>query len=50
MVPSPLSDPDECAFQARCPRAQADCRLKRPELVRQADGHLAACFHPGGLT
>jgi peptide/nickel transport system ATP-binding protein len=48
MVPSPLSDPDECAFQARCPRAQADCRLERPQLVRQAPGHLAACFHPEG--
>ncbi|WP_336204847.1 ABC transporter ATP-binding protein [Nonomuraea sp. LPB2021202275-12-8] len=47
MVPSPLSDPDECAFQARCPRAQDDCRLARPPLARQADGHLAACFHPG---
>ncbi|MEU8248543.1 ABC transporter ATP-binding protein [Nonomuraea sp. NPDC048916] len=48
MVPSTLSDPDECAFQARCPRAQADCRLSRPQLVRQAGDHLAACFHPGG--
>ncbi|NUS07697.1 MAG: ABC transporter ATP-binding protein [Nonomuraea sp.] len=48
MVPSPLTDPRECAFQARCPRAQADCRLDRPELVRQAPDHLAACFHPGG--
>ncbi|MEV0386936.1 ABC transporter ATP-binding protein [Nonomuraea sp. NPDC050643] len=48
MVPSPLSDPDECAFQDRCPRAQADCRLSRPPLARQSDDHLAACFHPGG--
>ncbi|MER6944822.1 ABC transporter ATP-binding protein [Nonomuraea sp. NPDC000554] len=48
MVPSPLSDPDECAFQARCPRVQADCRLARPALVQQAEHHLAACFHPGG--
>ncbi|MEV6030355.1 ABC transporter ATP-binding protein [Nonomuraea sp. NPDC052116] len=48
MVPSPLSDPDECAFQARCPRAQGDCRAARPPLERHADGHLAACFHPGG--
>ncbi|MET8869053.1 ABC transporter ATP-binding protein [Nonomuraea sp. NPDC004580] len=48
MVPSPLSDPDECAFHDRCPRAQADCRLSRPPLTRQGDGHLAACYHPGG--
>ncbi|SDG92595.1 ABC transporter ATP-binding protein [Nonomuraea jiangxiensis] len=50
MVPSPLSDPDECAFQARCPRAQADCRLSRPSLERHAPEHLAACFHPGGKS
>ncbi|MFG1702347.1 ABC transporter ATP-binding protein [Nonomuraea sp. M3C6] len=50
MVPSPLSDPDECAFQARCPRAQADCLLSRPQLERHAEGHLAACFHPGGKS
>ncbi|MEV0166503.1 ABC transporter ATP-binding protein [Nonomuraea fuscirosea] len=48
MVPSPMSDPDECAFHDRCPRAQDDCRLSRPPLERQADRHLAACFHPGG--
>ncbi|TDD44815.1 ABC transporter ATP-binding protein [Nonomuraea terrae] len=50
MVPSPLSDPDECAFHDRCPRAQADCRLSRPPLVRQGEDHLAACFHPGGQS
>ncbi|SEF65396.1 peptide/nickel transport system ATP-binding protein [Nonomuraea solani] len=48
MVPSPLTDPDECAFQDRCPRVQTDCRLSRPPLTRQADDHLAACFHPCG--
>ncbi|GAA3705279.1 ABC transporter ATP-binding protein [Nonomuraea antimicrobica] len=50
MVPSPLSDPDECAFHDRCPRVRADCRLSRPPLTRQADDHLAACYHPGGGT
>ncbi|MFC5825518.1 ABC transporter ATP-binding protein [Nonomuraea insulae] len=50
MVPSPMSDPDECAFQDRCPRAQVDCRLSRPPLERQAEAHLAACFHPCGDT
>ncbi|MFI7634436.1 ABC transporter ATP-binding protein [Nonomuraea sp. NPDC049400] len=48
MVPSPLTDPDECAFLDRCPRVQDDCRAARPSLERHADGHLAACFHPGG--
>ncbi|MFG1686241.1 ABC transporter ATP-binding protein [Nonomuraea sp. NPDC049269] len=51
MVPSPLTDPDECAFQARCDRAQPDCRLRRPQLEPQLlDAHLAACFHPGGQS
>ncbi|TMR10209.1 ABC transporter ATP-binding protein [Nonomuraea turkmeniaca] len=48
MVPSPLTDPDECAFQARCSRAQDDCRAARPPLERHAEDHLAACYHPGG--
>ncbi|TYB58645.1 ABC transporter ATP-binding protein [Nonomuraea sp. PA05] len=50
MVPSPLSDPDECAFQDRCRFAQADCLASRPLLERQADHHLTACFHPGGQS
>ncbi len=50
MVPSPLSDPDECAFYDRCPRVQTDCRMSRPPLVRQGEEHLAACFHPGGQS
>jgi peptide/nickel transport system ATP-binding protein len=51
MVPSPLTDPDECAFQARCGHAQPDCRLRRPTLEPQLlDAHLAACFHPGGQS
>ncbi|WP_043640740.1 ABC transporter ATP-binding protein [Nonomuraea candida] len=50
MVPSPLSDPDQCAFSDRCPYAQADCRASRPPLERQGAGHLAACFHPGGQS
>jgi oligopeptide/dipeptide ABC transporter ATP-binding protein len=48
MVPFPHSDPDECAFHPRCPRAQADCSASRPELVQQdsTGPHVAACFHP----
>ncbi|GAA4558364.1 ABC transporter ATP-binding protein [Planotetraspora kaengkrachanensis] len=47
MVPSPLTDPDGCAFHARCPRRQDDCLAARPPLVRHGPAHLAACFHPG---
>jgi oligopeptide/dipeptide ABC transporter ATP-binding protein len=46
IVPSPLTDPAECAFHARCPRRQDDCLTTRPPLVRHGTAHLAACFHP----
>ncbi|GAA2090635.1 ABC transporter ATP-binding protein [Actinomadura alba] len=50
MVPSPLSDPDQCAFHARCPRVRPDCTETRPVLEPHGAGHFAACFHPAGLT
>jgi peptide/nickel transport system ATP-binding protein len=46
LVPPPFGDPDRCAFQPRCPRAQADCTAERPALDVYGTGHLAACFHP----
>jgi peptide/nickel transport system ATP-binding protein len=46
MVPPPFTDPDECAFAPRCPRAETDCRAARPTLESHGDGHLAACIHP----
>jgi peptide/nickel transport system ATP-binding protein len=46
IVPSPLTDPDECAFHARCPQGQDDCLSARPRLVPYGTTHLAACFHP----
>ncbi|MQA96252.1 MAG: ATP-binding cassette domain-containing protein [Streptosporangiales bacterium] len=51
MVPTPMTDPDECAFQPRCPRAEPDCTASRPILEKAvsespADGHTVACFHP----
>ncbi|MBM0226737.1 MULTISPECIES: ABC transporter ATP-binding protein [Micromonospora] len=47
MVPPPTSDPDECQFHSRCPRATSACTLERPPLGEVADGHLVACYHPG---
>ena len=54
-VPSPLVQIDGCRYQARCPRAQARCRVDAPALARvaqgAADGHAAACHFPeGGLA
>jgi oligopeptide/dipeptide ABC transporter ATP-binding protein len=46
MLPSPLSDPEECSFHQRCPRAEAGCTTARPSLTAYGPAHLAACFHP----
>jgi peptide/nickel transport system ATP-binding protein len=48
LVPAPTSDPDECQFHPRCPRATDACRGSRPLLEPKRAGHLAACHHPGG--
>ncbi|HJP79227.1 MAG TPA: ABC transporter ATP-binding protein [Pseudonocardiaceae bacterium] len=46
-VPAPTSDPDECQFAARCPRADTRCRAARPVLRQRRPDHDAACYHPG---
>ncbi|MBX3693697.1 MAG: ABC transporter ATP-binding protein [Steroidobacteraceae bacterium] len=43
--PSPRSLPAGCAFHPRCPRAEARCRVERPELARDAD-RAVACHFP----
>ena len=47
LVPPPTSDPDECQFAPRCPRATAQCTSTRPLLEEFAEDHLVACYHPG---
>ncbi len=42
-VPSMLNRPAGCAFAARCPRAEAQCRAATPSLREIAPGHHAAC-------
>lgn len=46
-VPAPISDPDECQFAPRCPRATAECVLRRPSLALVAVQHEVSCYHPG---
>ena len=46
-IPSPLAPPPGCAFQQRCPRAQARCRSEPPPLRPLAPDHAAACHYPG---
>ncbi len=42
-VPSVLEPPAGCAFAARCPLAEAQCRQARPKMREVAPRHLAAC-------
>lgn len=47
LVPPPTSDPDECQFAPRCPRATSVCVEARPKLSEMEPQHMAACYHPG---
>lgn len=42
-VPSPLTVPRGCAFQARCPLAMPVCREQTPVLLEVRTAHSAAC-------
>ena len=45
-LPDPLNPPPGCAFAARCPRAQDDCRSGPPPLTQLSMDHETACLHP----
>jgi oligopeptide/dipeptide ABC transporter ATP-binding protein len=42
-VPSPLSPPAGCHLHPRCPHAVERCRIERPMLLADAEGHATAC-------
>jgi oligopeptide/dipeptide ABC transporter ATP-binding protein len=42
-VPSPLSPPTGCHLQPRCAHAIERCRIERPALLADQDGHATAC-------
>ena len=45
-LPDPLRPPPGCAFAARCPRAEDDCRAVSPPVTLLPSNHEVACHHP----
>jgi oligopeptide transport system ATP-binding protein len=46
-VPSPIHPPSGCHFHTRCPIAQAQCKVDKPQLKQSSDGHWVACHLRG---
>jgi oligopeptide transport system ATP-binding protein len=46
-VPSPIHPPSGCHFHTRCPIAQAQCKVDKPQLKQTTDGHWVACHLRG---
>jgi oligopeptide/dipeptide ABC transporter ATP-binding protein len=46
-VPSPLNPPSGCYFHPRCPKAQAECSQKAPDLSERQKSHAVSCHYPG---
>lgn len=43
-IPSPSNPPSGCPFHPRCPMADGECKLKRPQLLNKGEGHFVACL------
>jgi oligopeptide/dipeptide ABC transporter ATP-binding protein len=42
-IPSPIDPPSGCVFRTRCPRAEAVCAERVPELKAVGPDHDSAC-------
>jgi peptide/nickel transport system ATP-binding protein/oligopeptide transport system ATP-binding protein len=42
-IPSPIDPPSGCVFRTRCPRAEAICAERVPELSQVGPEHYSAC-------
>jgi len=42
-IPSPVNPPSGCVFRTRCPRAEAVCAERTPELKQIGPDHYSAC-------
>jgi len=47
IVPPLHALPPGCSFAPRCARADELCRREYPPYEAKANGHYAACWHPG---
>ena len=45
-LPDPLRPPPGCAYAARCPRTEDDCRAVVPAVTLLPSNHEVACHHP----
>ena len=43
-VPDYMNPPPGCRFNPRCPHAFDKCRLEKPELCEESEGHQVACW------
>src|SRR5437868_4235044 len=48
-MPSALNPPSGCRFHTRCPYVIERCRIERPRLIADAQGHATACHRTAEL-
>ncbi|MFV2002907.1 MAG: ABC transporter ATP-binding protein [Paracoccaceae bacterium] len=48
--PNPFNPPSGCAFNARCPHADAKCRAELPDFRVIGEKHMVACHHADTLA